>query len=86
MFGKQKFVTALANELNITEDLASSYYDAFINIVKEAAEVDTVRLAGIGVLRKNDIPAHEARNPATGVSVGVPARFNYRLSSPTQDL
>lgn len=86
MFGKQKFAQALKAKLGITNEKSEELYDVFVDIIKDAAESDTVRLSGIGVIRKNDIPAHEALNPATGSKVQVPNRFNYRMSSQTQDI
>lgn len=86
MFGKQKFAVELGKMLNISDAKAEDIYDSFIEVIKNAAEEEPVRLAGIGIIRKNNIPAHEAMNPATLQRVAVPDRFNYRMSSPTQDV
>ena len=86
MFGKAKYVQELRTKLNLTVADAEFVFDTFIDITKTAAETDTVRLPGLGVLRKNNIPAHEAFKPGTTEKVQVPARFNYRLSSSTQPI
>lgn len=84
MFGKAKYVQELRNQLGVTAASADVIFDTFVEITKNAAESDTVRLPGIGVIRKNNIPAHEAFKPGTDIKVQVPARFNYRMSSSTQ--
>ena len=84
MFGKEKFVNELKTRLDLTAVNAELVFDTFIDITKVAAEADTVRLPGIGVIRKNDIPAHTGKKPVTGEAIEVPARFNYRLSSQTK--
>ena len=84
MFGKAKYVQELRNQLGVTAASADVIFDTFIEITKTAAESDTVRLPGIGVIRKNIIPAHEALKPGTMEKVQVEERCNYRLSSATQ--
>ena len=84
MFGKAKYVQELRSELGLTVAAAEVVFETFIDITKKAAEADTVRLPGIGVIRKNNIPAHEAFKPNTTEKVQVPERFNYRMSSSTQ--
>ena len=86
MYGKAKFVVDMREKLGVTAAQAEKSFDTVMELIKEAAETDTVRLPGIGVIRKNIIPAHEAMNPSTAEKVQVPDRFNYRLSSSTQDI
>lgn len=86
LFGKDKASKVLRDKLGLTVAQSEETYDTFMAMLKEAADNDdSVRLPGIGTLKRNEIEAHEATNPGTGEKVNVPNRFNYKLKSPTQD-
>ncbi|MDD2230587.1 MAG: HU family DNA-binding protein [Candidatus Cloacimonetes bacterium] len=86
MFGKDKWVSELRTKLGVTKEVAEDIFDTNVVIIQEALKEDTVRIPGVGVLRRNEIPAHKAKNPQDGTEVDVPARFNTRINSPTQDI
>lgn len=86
MFGKEKGILVLREKLNLTVSKAEETYDAFVAMIAEAAETDSVRIPGIGVITKNVNEAHTARNPQTQETVEVGERFNYRIKSATREL
>lgn len=87
LFGKDKAVKVLRDKLGMTNAEAETAFDVFNTMIQDAADAgDGYRIPGVGIITRNDIPAHEATNPGNGAKVNVPARFNYKLKSPTQDL
>lgn len=86
MFGKEKAVEVIREKLGMTVAQANQAYDVFVGMVKEAADSgEGFRIPDVGIIRRNDIEAHESKNPATGEAVQVPARYNYKMKSPTKD-
>ena len=86
MVGKEKLTKTLREKLGTTIADTEILFDEVIATIKEAADAgEPVRLPGLGVIRRNNIPAHTAKNPSTGVDVAVPARFNYKMKSATRE-
>lgn len=86
LYGKDKVVSELRSEYGYTKVEADKAYDAIMSIAKKAADNgDGFRLPDMGIVNRNEIEAHEATNPQNGEKVQVPARFNYKMKSPTKD-
>lgn len=86
MIGKDLTVKALREKTGMTVAQAEAAYDIVMTCAKDALDAgDTFRIPDVGVIRRNDIDAHEATNPQTGVAVQVPKRYNYKMKSNTRD-
>ena len=71
---KQELIEIVAEENEISKAQAARIVDSvFTNIVKAVAAGDTFQLIGFGSFKAVERAAREARNPATGAVVHVPA-------------
>ena len=87
MIGKDLTVKAIREKTGVTVAQAEAAYDTVMAYAKEVLDAgDTFRIPDVGVIRRNDIDAHEATNPATGDAVQVPKRYNYKIKSTTRDV
>lgn len=84
MLGKDFVVKALREQAGMTVAEAGQAHDIVMAAIKAAAEEDSFRIPEVGVIRKNEIEAHTAKNPATGEEVQVEARFNFKMKSATK--
>lgn len=75
-----------AKGLTLTETDAMAIFETTAETIKSALDTDDVKLPGIGILSKNIIPDHKSLNPRTLEEVNVPARYNYKLRSHTQNI
>jgi nucleoid DNA-binding protein len=83
LFGKEKAMASIRAKLQCTWDDAEEVYEATVASIKEALDSGSkVRVPGIGILRKVDLKAGKAKNPATGADVLVGPRVKYALKSP----
>ena len=71
---KQELIEIVAEENEISKAQAARIVDSvFTNIVKAVAQGETFQLIGFGSFKAVERAAREARNPATGAIVQVPA-------------
>jgi DNA-binding protein HU-beta len=49
-------------------------------VVRELKKEGSIRLAGLGILRKRKLAARVGRNPATGDQIKIPARTRLRFT------
>jgi len=71
---KTEFLRAVANKSGATIKDTTSFYDAFVETVKEAMESgDKIALVGFGTFEAKNKPAKEYTNPMNGAKVNVAA-------------
>lgn len=71
---------AVARRLDTTPAKADQAVEAVLDaIVRALAAGESVRLTGFGTLTVVDAPEREARNPATGQPITVPARARVKF-------
>ncbi len=72
----------LAKKLGITRKQAKSALQE-INalVVRELKKEGSLKLAGLGIIRKRKTKARMGRNPATGLQIKIPARTRLRFTA-----
>jgi DNA-binding protein HU-beta len=82
---KKELIAAIAEKAGIEESLAKSAVEAFIEAVTASlARGEDVKLVGFGTFKASDVPAGQARNPATGLTVHRPASRRVKFSAGEQ--
>ncbi len=70
---KSEFVSAIAQEADLSSQQAKSAVDAFISVVTNGLiEGDKINLTGFGAFSAKTRPEREGRNPATGATITIP--------------
>lgn len=68
-------IEKVAEQFSLTKKLAGEVVDVVIaELVSEIVSNEKTRITGLGTFAVKDKPAREARNPATGEKVQVPAK------------
>jgi DNA-binding protein HU-beta len=71
---KNELIGAVADRLCVSRKDAAPYVDAIVDTIQiTVAKGEKVAITGFGSWEKTDRPAREARNPATGATIKVPA-------------
>lgn len=75
---KTEFVAELAKNADISKALATSVFERIFDedgvIISALKKGDKVVISGFGNFEVRNTPAREARNPATGNKIQVPAK------------
>lgn len=70
---KRDLIDAISGQLG-SKSAATDAVNAMLDTIQSAvAKGDKVAITGFGVFEKSERPAREARNPATGATIKVPA-------------
>jgi DNA-binding protein HU-beta len=78
---KGELVTAVATTMSTKTSDAKALVEAFMGILEtELKNGGEVTLPGIGKLKVKTRPARVGRNPATGVSIQIPAKRVVKFS------
>lgn len=86
---REQLVSAVATETGISRAVVTVVLsDIMAQITNAVARGDEVRLVGFGVFKLNHYNRREARNPATGAPVQVPAHYKPKFvpGKPFKDL
>ncbi|QKE37356.1 MAG: HU family DNA-binding protein [Ferrovum myxofaciens] len=79
---KATLIDVVAKSLDLSKSVAADAVNATLHSIVEAvANGDTVNLVGFGSFKPASRAAREARNPATGETVKVPATVTPRFSA-----
>lgn len=71
----------LADLIGISKRQAKSAHDELNELVtRQLKKEGSLRLAGLGVLRKRNLAARVGRNPATGEQIKIPASTRSRFT------
>src|SRR5262252_8411764 len=71
----------LAAKVGISKRQAKSILDELNELVtRQLKQKGSLRLAGLGVLRKRKLKARRGRNPATGEQIKIAARTRLRFT------
>ena len=72
---KDEFITRVADKAGMTKGEANKALDAIAETITEVASAeDKIAIAGFGTFEGKMREARQARNPATGGTVDVPAK------------
>lgn len=85
---KREFTAAVAERTGIAQQAASEYVEAFFTTIADTvASGEKVTITGFGAFERVQRPARDARNPATGATVHVPATFvpKFRAGASLKD-
>jgi DNA-binding protein HU-beta len=73
---KRQFVEAVAARTGHSKQAAAEAVDAFFDTIRDqVAAGEKVVIPGFGSWERVQRPARDARNPATGATIHVPATF-----------
>jgi DNA-binding protein HU-beta len=73
---KKEFTAKVAERAGITQKAAEAHVAAFFGVLMDTvAAGEKVTITGFGSWERVQRPARDARNPATGGTVHVPATF-----------
>lgn len=73
-YSKGKLIEDLADLRNLSKPVAAETVDAFLNLIRGAAEAgDKVIIQGFGTFEMKTRAARTGRNPATGLPIEIPA-------------
>ncbi len=72
---RKELVSAISDKTGLTKKDADNFLNAFVGTVVDELKRDgSVNLVGFGSFKVTQRAAREARNPATGEKINVPAR------------
>lgn len=78
--GKADFIKAVAEKTDLHKKHVQEAYECMCEAIRELiADGHEVTLEGVGRFAPQIKEAHEARNPATGGAVKVPARLQMKF-------
>ena len=73
---KTELVAAMAKETNLSKKDVEAVLKSFIDVVSEELKKgEKVQLVGFGTFEVSERAAREGRNPQTGESIAVPAKY-----------
>jgi DNA-binding protein HU-beta len=79
---KRELVDAVAASTGIARKDAASAVDAVFDTIGATLESrDKVSISGFGTFEARFVAAREARNPQTGATVPVPARYSPKFKA-----
>lgn len=85
---KSQLIAELAEGAGVSKKDAGSFYEALVSIVyKQVKSAGEQVLPGLGKLVKQNRPARQGRNPATGESITIPAKtvVKFRLNKAAKE-
>jgi DNA-binding protein HU-beta len=85
---KSQLIAALADASGLSKKDAGSVYETLVNIVyKQVKSAGEQVLPGLGKMVKQNRPARQGRNPATGASITIPAKtvVKFRLNKAAKE-
>lgn len=78
---KTEFVAEVSKRSQLSKNQANAAIGAALEVIAEAVKAGgDVKLPGFGTFKCKEVPAREARNPATGATVEVPAHKTMQFS------
>lgn len=79
---RQDVVSAVASAADVTKDQADRVLSAFADTVSDAvSKGETVRLPGFLTIERVERAARTGRNPQTGETLEIPARYGVKVSA-----
>ncbi|MBV2365525.1 HU family DNA-binding protein [Streptomonospora sp. S1-112] len=72
---KRDLIDAISERMGDRKTATEAVNAVLETIQKTVASGDKVAITGFGVFEKSERAAREARNPATGATINVPASF-----------
>ena len=73
---KTELVAAMAKETNLSKKDVEDVLKSFVDVVsKELKNGGKIQLVGFGTFEVSERAAREGRNPQTGESIAVPAKY-----------
>ncbi|RMH97650.1 MAG: HU family DNA-binding protein [Calditrichaeota bacterium] len=83
---RKELVSAIAEKAALSKKEAENFLNAFVEVVSEELKRNgSVNLVGFGSFKVSQRAAREARNPATGEKIHVPAK-RVPVFKPGKDL
>lgn len=83
---RKELVSAIAEKTALSKKEAENFLNAFVEVVSEELKRNgSVNLVGFGSFKVSQRAAREARNPATGEKIHVPAK-RVPVFKPGKDL
>ncbi|KUG05082.1 dna-binding protein hbsu [hydrocarbon metagenome] len=74
---KNGLIDAIATQLSKSKDGTEAFINTFIDVVSaEIARGNRVQLTGFGTFERRLQTAREGRNPRTGESLQIPAKYH----------
>ena len=82
---KKELIEKAAAEAGVSNSQAKAVYEAICGTIVDTLSADkseTVRLDGIGTLKVSLRNARTGKNPRTGESIEIPAKYKVVLKAP----
>lgn len=78
---KTDFIAEVSKRSQLSKNQANAAVGAALEVIAETVKAGgDVKLLGFGTFKCKEVPASEARNPATGATVAVPAHKTMKFA------